>query len=133
MMGFEPIPRFSRERILSPLRLPFRHIGAATGRTLNALRPKTKANDTVFHIMLLQYYGQPRRVREVHHIFLGSGRCSWCKNKARMLKSIFSKWITMKNSFSCLAAVSIWLLAADCRNVSQTLVKNNSGLVKANG
>ena len=27
MMGFEPIPRFSRERILSPLRLPFRHIG----------------------------------------------------------------------------------------------------------
>ena len=28
MMGFEPIPRFSRERILSPLRLPFRHIGA---------------------------------------------------------------------------------------------------------
>jgi hypothetical protein len=29
MMGFEPIPRFSRERILSPLRLPFRHIGAA--------------------------------------------------------------------------------------------------------
>ena len=29
MMGFEPIPRFSRVRILSPLRLPFRHIGAA--------------------------------------------------------------------------------------------------------
>ena len=29
MKGFEPIPRFSRERILSPLRLPFRHIGAA--------------------------------------------------------------------------------------------------------
>ena len=29
MMGFEPIPRFSRERILSPLRLPFRHIGVA--------------------------------------------------------------------------------------------------------
>jgi hypothetical protein len=29
MMGFEPIPRFSRERILSPLRLPFRHIGEA--------------------------------------------------------------------------------------------------------
>ena len=28
MMGVEPIPRFSRERILSPLRLPFRHIGA---------------------------------------------------------------------------------------------------------
>ena len=28
MMGFQPIPRFSRERILSPLRLPFRHIGA---------------------------------------------------------------------------------------------------------
>jgi len=27
MMGVEPIPRFSRERILSPLRLPFRHIG----------------------------------------------------------------------------------------------------------
>jgi hypothetical protein len=27
MMGFEPIPRFSQERILSPLRLPFRHIG----------------------------------------------------------------------------------------------------------
>jgi hypothetical protein len=27
MMGFEPIPRVSRERILSPLRLPFRHIG----------------------------------------------------------------------------------------------------------
>ena len=30
MMGFEPIPRFSRERILSPLRLPFRHIGAVS-------------------------------------------------------------------------------------------------------
>jgi hypothetical protein len=30
MMGFEPIPRFSRERILSPLRLPFRHIGNIT-------------------------------------------------------------------------------------------------------
>ena len=29
MMGVEPIPRFLRERILSPLRLPFRHIGAA--------------------------------------------------------------------------------------------------------
>jgi hypothetical protein len=28
MKGFEPLPRFSRERILSPLRLPFRHIGA---------------------------------------------------------------------------------------------------------
>ena len=28
MMGVEPIPRFLRERILSPLRLPFRHIGA---------------------------------------------------------------------------------------------------------
>jgi hypothetical protein len=27
MMGFEPILRFSRKRILSPLRLPFRHIG----------------------------------------------------------------------------------------------------------
>jgi hypothetical protein len=30
MMGVEPIPRFSRERILSPLRLPFRHIGVST-------------------------------------------------------------------------------------------------------
>ena len=30
MMGVEPIPRFSRERILSPLRLPFRHIGFCT-------------------------------------------------------------------------------------------------------
>ena len=30
MMGVEPIPRFSRERILSPLRLPFRHIGVFT-------------------------------------------------------------------------------------------------------
>ena len=27
MMGLEPIPCFSQERILSPLRLPFRHIG----------------------------------------------------------------------------------------------------------
>ena len=31
MMGFEPIPRFSQERILSPLRLPFRHIGGFNG------------------------------------------------------------------------------------------------------
>ncbi len=29
MMGFEPIPGITPERILSPLRLPFRHIGAA--------------------------------------------------------------------------------------------------------
>jgi hypothetical protein len=34
-MGFEPIPRFSRERILSPLRLPFRHIGALYFTTEN--------------------------------------------------------------------------------------------------
>ena len=34
MMGFEPIPRFSRERILSPLRLPFRHIGIFRSETL---------------------------------------------------------------------------------------------------
>ena len=32
-MGFEPIPRFSRERILSPLRLPFRHIGVRANLT----------------------------------------------------------------------------------------------------
>jgi hypothetical protein len=35
MMGFEPIPRFSRERILSPLRLPFRHIGASRSLEFN--------------------------------------------------------------------------------------------------
>jgi hypothetical protein len=32
-MGFEPIPRFSRERILNPLRLPFRHIVRADRAT----------------------------------------------------------------------------------------------------
>jgi hypothetical protein len=39
MMGFEPIPRFSRERILSPLRLPFRHIGAARHEFKRFMRP----------------------------------------------------------------------------------------------
>jgi hypothetical protein len=39
MMGFEPIPRFSRERILSPLRLPFRHIGAACHEFKRFMRP----------------------------------------------------------------------------------------------
>ena len=39
MMGFEPIPRFSRERILSPLRLPFRHIGAAFPESKHVMRP----------------------------------------------------------------------------------------------
>ena len=38
MMGFEPIPRFSRERILSPLRLPFRHIGAAFPESKHVMR-----------------------------------------------------------------------------------------------
>src|SRR6266567_4770005 len=37
MMGFEPIPRFSQERILSPLRLPFRHIGYLIPRNLRKL------------------------------------------------------------------------------------------------
>ena len=41
MMGFEPIPRFSRERILSPLRLPFRHIGAMRATLRGSLsRPR---------------------------------------------------------------------------------------------
>ena len=46
MMGFEPIPRFSRERILSPLRLPFRHIGFCAGHFKLVMRP-TKTNFAV--------------------------------------------------------------------------------------
>jgi hypothetical protein len=40
MMGFEPIPRFSRERILSPLRLPFRHIGVQANLTRGLAQTK---------------------------------------------------------------------------------------------
>jgi capsid portal protein len=40
MMGFEPIPRFSRERILSPLRLPFRHIGVQANLTHGSAQTK---------------------------------------------------------------------------------------------
>ena len=40
MMGFEPIPRFSRERILSPLRLPFRHIGLQANLTRGLAQTK---------------------------------------------------------------------------------------------
>ena len=39
MAGFEPARAFSAQRILSPLRLPFRHIGARR-RTLRERRPK---------------------------------------------------------------------------------------------
>jgi hypothetical protein len=31
MAGLEPARAYTAQRILSPLRLPFRHIGAATG------------------------------------------------------------------------------------------------------